>query len=69
MRLGAMADELKKQTEDPAAFTQLDFEERIALIVDAEWNRRQANKPKRYINTARFAVPVSLVSNSKNIPR
>ena len=39
MRLGAMADELKKQSEDPAAFTQLGFEERIALIVDAEWNR------------------------------
>ena len=63
MRLSAMAEELKKQTEDPAAFTQLGFEERIALIVDAEWNRRQANKLKRYINTARFAAPGAAVED------
>ena len=63
MRLSAMAEELKKQTEDSAAFTQLGFEERIALIVDAEWNRRQANKLKRYINTARFAVPGAAVED------
>ena len=36
-----------RQTEDSAAFSQLGFEERIALIVDAEWNRRQANKLKK----------------------
>lgn len=63
MRLSAMAEELKKQTEDSAAFSQLGFEERIALIVDAEWNRRQANKLKRYINTARFAAPGAAIED------
>lgn len=33
MRLSAMAEELKKQTEDSAAFSQLGFEERIALLL------------------------------------
>ncbi len=63
MHLGAMADELKKQTEDPTAFSQLGFEERIALIVDAEWNRRQANKLKRYINMARFSIPNAAIED------
>lgn len=63
MRLRAMAEELKKQTEEPASFSQLGFEERIALIVDAEWNLRQTNKLKRYINTARFAAPGAAVED------
>ena len=63
MRLSAMADELKKQVEDATAFSELGFEERIALIVDAEWNRRQANKLKRYINTAKFANPNAVIED------
>ena len=63
MRLSAMAAELKNQTEDSATFAQLGFEDRIALIVDAEWNRRQANKLKRYINTARFSIPSAAIED------
>ena len=63
MRLGTMAEELMKQVEDPAVFSQLGFEERIAMIVDAEWNRRQSNKLRRYINTAKFAVPGTAIED------
>ncbi len=63
MHLSAMAGELKKQTEDPGTFSGLGFEDRIALIVDAEWNRRQANKLKRYINTAKFAIPGAAIED------
>ncbi len=40
MKLSAMASELKKQLEDPGAYGNLGFEERMALLVDAEWVRR-----------------------------
>ena len=52
MRLTAMAAELERQLEDAATYRTLGFEERIGLLVDAEWNRRQANKLSRYIKNA-----------------
>ena len=57
MRLTAMAAELERQLEDPQTYSTLGFEERIGLIVDAEWNRRQANKLTRYIKNAHFSAP------------
>ena len=39
MRMSAMADAYRQQTEDPAV-TNLSFEEQLAMIVDAEyWSR------------------------------
>ncbi len=32
-----MASELEKQLADPAAYCQLGFEDRLSLLVDAEW--------------------------------
>ena len=52
-----MASELERQLEDPQTYSTLGFEERIGLIVDAEWNRRQANKLTRYIRNAHFSAP------------
>ena len=49
MRFSAMAAEFERQLGDPAAYSQLGFEERFALMVDAEWNRRQQNKMKKLI--------------------
>ena len=39
MRLTAMAAELERQLEDAATYRTLGFEERIGLLVDAEWKR------------------------------
>lgn len=36
MRCSAMAAELEKQLSDPNTYNSLSFEERLALIVDAE---------------------------------
>lgn len=44
MRFSAMAGELERQIQDPATYAHMGFEERIALLVDAEWNSRQNNK-------------------------
>lgn len=56
MKMTAMASEVERQTGD-AAYRELSMEERLSLIVNAEWNRRQNNKINRLINAARFAQP------------
>ena len=57
MRLGAMADELERQISSPDTYGTLGFEERLGLMVDAEWARRQANITQKLIKSARFAIP------------
>ena len=57
MKLTAMADELKRQQEDAESYRSLGFEDRLGLLVDAEWNRRQSNKLARYIKNAAFSIP------------
>ena len=61
MKLSAMANELELQLVDQTTYHQMGFEERLAFIVDAEQNRRKANKIKRYINKARFSVPSATI--------
>lgn len=57
MKLTAMAAELEHQQNDSQAYSTLGFEERLGLLVDAEWNRRQANRLARYIKSAHFSAP------------
>lgn len=63
MRFSAMAAELKAQMDDPATYSQLGFEDRFGLLVDAEWNRRQANKLKKCINDACLDIPSAVVED------
>ena len=63
MKLSAMASELKKQLADPGTYGNLGFEERIALLVDAEWARRQANKLTKYIHNAKLAIPSAVIED------
>ena len=60
MKMTAMAAEFANQLKDPT-FNELGFEERLGLLVNAEWNRRQSNKLDRFIRNARFAVPSATV--------
>lgn len=57
MHFSAMAGELERQLTDPDTYAALGFEERLGLLVDAEWNRRQATKLARYIRNAGFSDP------------
>lgn len=43
MKMSAFASELERQMEDSNSYSQLGFEDRLALLVDSEWNRRQNN--------------------------
>ena len=57
MCLGGMASELERQLADSESFRELSFEDRLALLVDAEWNRRQKNKYQRCLHNARLSIP------------
>ena len=52
MRFSAMAEEFELQFADSDSYSQLSFEDRMGLLVDAEWNRRQVNKYKRLVTAA-----------------
>lgn len=57
MRFSAMVNEFEAQIRDPATYAQVPFEDRFGLLVDAEWNRRQANKLVRRIHDAHLDIP------------
>lgn len=62
MKLSAMAAEFESQLTD-SSYKNLNFEERLGLLVTAEWNRRQTNKVNRFIRNARFSAPSATVEN------
>lgn len=53
MRLTTMAEAFRNQEKD-TAFAELSFEERLGLIVDAEWARRKSNRLCKLIRDADF---------------
>ena len=57
MRLGTMAATFNDQLKNPDLYKNFCFEERLGMLVDAEWAKRQGNKLNRYISNARFSEP------------
>ena len=55
MKMNTLATELERQLEDAESYKKLLFEDRLTLLVDAEWNRRQNNKLTSYIRNAHFS--------------
>ena len=43
------------------AYREMPFDDRFAMLVEAEWNRRQANKYTRCVHNAHFAIPGATV--------
>ena len=43
IRMGVMAEQLSAQLEDPQ-FRNVPFEDRLAMLVDAEWSARKSNR-------------------------
>ncbi len=62
MRLTVMAEAFRAQERDPA-FAGLSFEERLGLIVDAEWSRRKSNRLCKLIRDAGFNYPGACVED------
>ena len=63
MRMTPMANEFRKQIENPEDYRNISFEDRLGMLVDAEWANRQANKLKRCINGAHFSCPSAAVED------
>lgn len=55
MKLIGMAEAIRRQIQDPEA-AQLSFEERVAMIVDQQWDWRQQKALTRRMKNARFKV-------------
>lgn len=62
LRLGVMEKEYRRQMELPA-MNALTFEDRFAMMVDAEWLARQNNKVKRLIKAANLKEPAASLEN------
>jgi len=62
MKLGVMAKSLRDQMED-SDFNNMQFEERLGLIVDAEWTTRKNNRLKRLIKTAGYEFPNACIED------
>jgi DNA replication protein DnaC len=56
MKMGVMASAFNSQLGDNA-FHELSFEERVGLMVDAEWTARKNNRLNRLIRGAGFSMP------------
>jgi len=55
MKLSVMAQKFKDQLSD-TALSSLSFEDRVGLIVDAEWSTRKSNRMARLMKNADFAI-------------
>ncbi|MCL2549184.1 MAG: IS21-like element helper ATPase IstB [Symbiobacteriaceae bacterium] len=56
MKLSSMAASLQHQL-DSGDFAELPFEDRLSMVVDAEWASRKSNRIKRLIRRAAYAIP------------
>ncbi len=56
MKMGVMASAFNHQLGNNS-FIEMSFEERVGLMVDAEWTSRQNNRLTRLIRNAGFSIP------------
>ena len=68
MRLGVMEKEYRRQLELPS-MDALPFDERLAMMVDAEWLSRQENRLGRLIKAANLREPVACLEDLDYNPR
>jgi DNA replication protein DnaC len=68
LKLGAMAEAFREMLTRPDQ-GQLSFAERLGLLVDHEWLRREENRPTRRLKAARLKVPASVEEVDLHTPR
>lgn len=62
MHMTSMADAFRMQLSDPNVL-KLSFDERFAMMVDAEYNNRKSNRLKRLIHNACFDQPEAFIGD------
>src|SRR2546425_9885563 len=68
MKLFGMAEAIRRQTEDPE-ISRLSFEERLALLVDQQWDWRLNKTLVRRLKNARFKLDASVEDIDYRPPR
>jgi len=68
MRLTGMAEAIRRQMQDPE-ISQLSFEERLALLVDQQWDWRQNKAFGRRLKKARFKTAAAVEDIDYRHPR
>ena len=66
IHMGVMAEQLSAQLEDPQ-FRNMPFEDRLAMLVDAEWSARKSNRLTGLIKKAGYADTQASVENIEYI--
>ncbi|ACV62669.1 IstB domain protein ATP-binding protein [Desulfofarcimen acetoxidans DSM 771] len=67
MRLSVLAQAFREQLKD-SSFHRLSFEERLGLLVDAEWAVRKNNRMDRLIKKADYAISGACVEDIEYHP-
>ena len=67
MHLGVMAEAFSTQLQD-SQFQTVSFEDRFAMLGDAEWSARKSNRLTRLIRNAGYADPSACVENIEYLP-
>jgi len=62
MRLSMMARAYRDQ-EEATGIAEMGFDERLAMIVDAEWDSRRVNRRTRLLRGADFAEPEANIAD------
>jgi len=68
MKLSGMADAVKQQLGS-AEYARLDFDERLGLLVDAEWLAREQRKLTKRLRAAKLRYPASIEDVDFKHPR
>src|SRR2546428_8457981 len=68
LRLPALAEALHRQLGNPE-FAELSFEDRLGLLVDAEWTHREQRKLRRRLRAANLRRQASLEDIDWHSPR
>lgn len=68
LKLGAMAEALRDMLSRPDQ-GQLTFAERLGLLVDHEWTRREENRLARRLKAARLRAPATVEEVDLHTPR
>lgn len=66
IHMGVMAEQLSAQLED-SQFRNVPFEDRLAMLVDAEWSARKSNRLTGLIKKASYADTQASVENIEYI--
>lgn len=68
LHLDAMADALAAQAHDPST-AKLDFDERLGLLVEAQWTARENKRLRRALAEAKLRLPAACVEDVDYPPK